>query len=83
MAYLTQEERKQQCQDYYNGFTFDCIRDLSQPVVITGDIANTKRLCSAITNFIGMWMYSTHKNLNGFAGLDTIKYEFKEIIEWI
>ena len=76
MSYLTEEQRKQICEDYKEGFTFVYIRDLSQPVKVYGDHTNTKRLSKTITIFIGMWMIDTWKQLNGFSGLSTIQYEF-------
>ena len=80
MKYLTAEERKEWCEVYEEGYTFKYIRDLSHPIIVVGKIENKEILARAITIFIGMWMWNTHQYLNGFSGLSTVKYEFREEI---
>jgi len=76
MKYLTEVERKQRSMDIFNGFTFEYTVDLSDEIYIHPPINHTEEeLCSAITQFVGMFMVTTYGKLNGFNGLDNVKFK--------
>lgn len=81
MSYLTQEERKQPISHMCNYFTFKSCADLSQGVKITAITGNPKYkenpnlIAQDVACFTCWWVLTFRENLNGFAGLDTIKWE--------
>lgn len=80
MSYLTNDERKEMCTHHGNYYTFHYIRDLSEDVQLyqkyTGrDVTTQKeRLAADVMQFTAMWMLDTFPRLNGFPGIDTVRF---------
>ena len=82
MEYLTEKERKEKISHRGNYYSFESCVDLSTGVAISANSANMTdfkpvALVSDTMQFTAWWMLTYHKRLNGFAGLDTIKFVFK------
>lgn len=84
MAYLTKEQRKEKLVHSCDGFTFTSCVDLSIPIKVTAYTdSSTERagrypglFAVAVANFTGWWIFAFHGKLNGFPGLDTLRFEF-------
>lgn len=84
MSYLTQEEIKEHISHHGEYFKFSSCVDLSQGVLVQPlyhdlkDImVKPERLIMDTALFTSWWINNFHKRLNGFSGLDTIKYTLK------
>jgi hypothetical protein len=83
MSYLTEAERKEKIIHNCEYYQFESCVDLSQGVKIKQiyyrdeDLTKThpEKLAVDVAQFTIWWTYSFHKKLNGFSGIDTIKFE--------
>ena len=76
MKYLTNEQRKQKYVYVVNRFTFETNCDLSDTVKVHHFRQGLEEhLAQELGCFIGSWMLNIYPQLNGFPGLDTVKYE--------
>lgn len=76
MKYLTNEQRKEKYVEIVNHFTFESCIDLSVPVKVHHFKPGMEaQLAQEVGCFIGRWLRIVHPQLNGFPGLDTVKYE--------
>lgn len=90
MSYLTQEERKEKISHVCDYFQFESCADLSKGVTMTliypgftkgaGEFVklHPALFVRDMSKFLGWWLLTFHKRLNGFSGLDTINYKFAE-----
>jgi hypothetical protein len=79
MSYLTQEDRKEMCTHHGNYYTFHYVRDLSEDVHIYHKqpmtfVVAKERLAADVMQFTAMWMLDTFTRLNGFPGIDTVRF---------
>lgn len=74
-GYMTEEERKQPFSYFTEGFQFETCVDFSLPVKVTplGEY-NKEMLCKAIASVTAHFMLWVHPRLNGFSGVDTIRW---------
>lgn len=82
MAYLTEDQRKEKIIHNCNYFQFESCADLSIGVTIRclhyglNEILKKKPeiLASDSVQFAMWWSRNFHTKLNGFSGIDTIKF---------
>lgn len=77
MPFLTDEQRKEPLERYINGFTFKTKVDFSGGVEVESNTyvkATVNRYSQALASFICFWTREYMPLLNGFSGLDTIKF---------
>ena len=84
MSYLSDLERSEVLVREYDYFRFKCVADLSSGIEIKlldnkYDLANfTKRypekLAAETARFTMWWTINFHRKLNGFSGIDTVKF---------
>ena len=85
MPYLTETERKQPIRHMCQWYEFSSCADLSEgvkikPIVDNPDFRGEKAInliARDVAQFTAWWMISFHGKLNGFSGIDTIKWEMK------
>jgi len=82
-AYITTEERKKKLTHMCNYFNFESCIDLSQGVKVTPILRGKDMveipfnvIAQDIACFTAWWTMNILPTLNGFSGLDTIKWEF-------
>lgn len=81
MAYLTDKERKKPIVHLCDWYEFTSCVDLSQGVKIRPIIdkpeyrANLSLIARDVASFTTWWIINFHGDLNGFSGVDTIKWE--------
>lgn len=81
MAYLSDKERKEPIKRICRYYEFTSCADLSQGVKIRPLTENpeyktaTYLIAQDVASFTAWWINAVHKNLNGFSGMDTIKWE--------
>lgn len=83
MSYYTEEERKEEWIFECDHFTFKTCKDLSRGVTVTPRNVNTailgqelmNMLAQEISRFTFYWLLYHKDKLNGFSGLDTIKWK--------
>lgn len=81
---LTEEEKKEICTRYIDGFNFVYHRDLSGTVVVIPDFNyNKSMLMTATAKFTANFIHFTLHSLNGFPGLDTVNWEIKDEINGV
>jgi len=84
MAYLTEEERKESFVHHCGYHIFSSCVDLSQGVKVTpiryfyNYPISKEQLAKDTAIFIAYWMNLFYPKLNGFSGLDTIKWTIEE-----
>ena len=81
MGYISKEDRKKRLEHEVVGYTFTSCLDLSTGVKVTRAWYADKSpagLSRAVAVFTGWWMCNIHRELNGFSGLDTIRWIFEE-----
>lgn len=81
MAYMTDEERAAPLVHYAEGLTFSCDRlDLKTPVTVSHyngpNFINHQRLATSMACFMAWWILNVHPRLNGFSGVDCIRWKF-------
>lgn len=77
---LSDEERKKKIDHYSNGYLFESCIDLSIGVTVTKkdwQDDSKENLAAAVAEFITFWRINYRDRLNGFAGVDSIKWIFK------
>lgn len=82
MSYLTEAERKEKIIHNCEYYQFESCVDLSEGVKIKqlyyrdDDLikTNPEKLAADVAQFTIWWTYSFHKKLNGFSGIDTIRF---------
>lgn len=78
-GYLTDEQRKKPLQHGCEHLTFESCIDLSKPIRVI-PYGNSKE-CSLqqysrdVASFFCWWTNNVHKDLNGFSGLHSAKFE--------
>jgi hypothetical protein len=79
-GYLTQEERKYPIGHGCTHATIEAVADLSGGVTIKpycGNYTKEQMACD-VAQFTAWWCREIHKRLNGFSGLDCIKWIIEE-----
>ena len=73
---ISKEERKKKLEHYSAGYLFKSCIDLSEGVYIYPDsyTSDDSKLLAAVAEFVAWWMCNIHSELNGFSGMDTIKW---------
>lgn len=78
-GFYTDEERAEVRTWYHNGFYFRARIDNCDTVeVFTPDTYDEKQLATAVASYIGKFVIFDWKKLNGFPGLDCIKWDIKK-----
>lgn len=85
MSYFTTEERKAKIAYHGDYFTFKSCADLSMGVTITMDdyysnkdfMLYVPKLISDTARFTTHWMVNFKPKLNGFSGMDTVKFNLE------
>lgn len=76
--FYTEEERKNKINIIRNGFYFQTCYDLSEGITVySNNKFNQEQYSQALSIFFGFWFREHFPKLNGFPGLDTVKYKFK------
>lgn len=87
MTYLTDEERKEDCTYTTNDncFKFSFKRDLSGGVKVRAIYLEEElprnKVAQAVAEFMLYWMLNTYEKLNGFAGIDCVKWDVHSVIK--
>lgn len=79
-GHITEDDRKQPLVRGCEWFTFSTCLDLSEPIKMTPYHCSSGKVClrnysSDIASFISWWTIFVHKDLNGFRGLHSVKFE--------
>jgi len=81
-GFLTKEERKNPIEHGCSHATFKAVADLSSGVTIKpyGDGKNytAQQMACDVAQFTMWWGRELHKRLNGFSGIDTIKWTIEK-----
>jgi len=79
MAYYTDEQRKERLYREYDYFRFETRNDLSGGIKVT-QVSNcgdqfAEKLAADTAIFISYFMLFHYPHLNGFSGMDTVRWE--------
>jgi hypothetical protein len=81
MSYISKEERKKPLEHHVNGYLFKSCIDLSNGVTVVrmeyADHSN-EALSKAVAEFTAWWTVNIHRYLNGFSGMDCIRWTIIE-----
>lgn len=84
MAYLTEEERKKPFSHVCDYFIFESCVDLSIGIKATpivpdksNEMVNPDIIARDVATLTTWWIMNILPTLNGFSGIDTIKWDFE------
>lgn len=80
-GFLTKEDRKEKLVHGCDYLTFETCIDLSKPVVVSTfvcDEVSAENYSRDVASFISWWMSFVWKDLNGFSGFGSVKFELKD-----